>query len=84
MDLSQILNLSLGDQTKIETACNEDHLKIFKVEYLCNHLSDHIQMSNLSLDDQTKQNKTSNGRRPQNNKSGIAQPTLIGSCSNLN
>ena len=35
----------------------EDDLKILKVEYLSNHLLDHIQMLNLSLNDQTSFNK---------------------------
>ena len=42
-DLTQILNLSEGDQTKIYRSFRlkpnpmEDDLKIFKVEYLSNH-----------------------------------------------
>ena len=31
----------------------EDDLKILKVEFLRNHLLDHTQILNLSLDDQT-------------------------------
>ena len=31
----------------------EDGLKILKVEYISNHLLDHTQILNLSLDDQT-------------------------------
>ena len=48
--------------------------QILKVEYLSNHLSDHMQILNLSLDDQTIflqilrmktiSKLTSNGRRP--------------------
>ena len=34
----------------------EDNLKILKVEYLSNHWSDLLQISNLSLEDQTKIN----------------------------
>ena len=40
-----ILNLSLGDQTKLNM---EDDLKILKVEYLSNHWSDLPQILNLS------------------------------------
>ena len=45
-DLPQILNLSLGDQTKIKYCLKwrrpkmADDLKILKIEYLSNHLSD--------------------------------------------
>ena len=35
----------------------EDDLKILKVESLSNHLLDHTQILNLSLEDQTKFNK---------------------------
>jgi hypothetical protein len=42
----------------------EDDHKILKVEYLSNHLLDHIQMLNLSLDDQTIFYKTFKWRRP--------------------
>ena len=38
----------------------EDNLKILKVEYLSNHLLDHAQILNLSLDDQTIFTNTSN------------------------
>ena len=67
----------------------EDDLKVLKVEYLSNHLLDKTQILNLSLDDQTiffkifKMKTTSNGRRPQNIKSGISQQPLIGSYSNF-
>jgi hypothetical protein len=66
LDLLQILNLSLGDQTKMkfglkyemkmtsEGPLMEDDLKILKVEYLINHWSDLPQTSNLSLGDPTK------------------------------
>ena len=43
----------------------EDDLNILKVEYLSNHLLDHIQILNLSLDDQTMFYKSSQWRRPQ-------------------
>jgi hypothetical protein len=60
MDLSQILNVSLGDQTKIENVCNEDELKILKMEYIGNHLLDHTQTLNLSLGDRPYFVKPSN------------------------
>jgi hypothetical protein len=53
-DPHSILNLNLGDQTKIEYYLKwrwptvEDDLKIFKVEYLSNHWSDLPQILNLS------------------------------------
>ena len=65
LDLPWPLNLSLGDQTKIDFFLKwrrppmEDNLIILKVEYLSNHLSQ-INLSylpqiwNLSLGDQTK------------------------------
>ena len=59
-DLPQILNLSLGDQTKIKYCLKwrrpkmADDLKILKIEYLSNHSSDPPQILNLSLGDQTK------------------------------
>ena len=59
-DFPQILNLSLGDQTKIEKCLKErwppmeEDLKILKVEYLSNHWSDFPQILNLSSGDQTK------------------------------
>jgi hypothetical protein len=49
----------------------EEDLKIFKVEYLSNHLSDHTQILSLILNDQIiflqifKMKTTSNGRQPQ-------------------
>ena len=64
-------------------------LKILKVEYFSNHILDHTKMLLLSLDGQTifdkslKIKTTSNGRRPQNIKSGISQQPLIGSHSNF-
>ena len=57
----------------------------FKVEYLSKHLLEHTQILNLSLDDQPillqilKSKTTSNGRRPQNIKSGISPQPFIGS-----
>ena len=48
----------------------EDDLKIFKVEYLSNHLLDHTQILSLSLNDQIiflhifKMKMTFNGRGP--------------------
>ena len=66
----------------------EDDLKILKVEYLSNHWLDFPQILHLSSGDQTKfkntqMKTTSNGRQPQNIKSGISQQPLIGSFSNL-
>ena len=58
LDHTQILNLSLYDQTifcksfKERRPPMEDDLKILKVEYLSNHLLDHTQILN-SLNDQT-------------------------------
>jgi hypothetical protein len=68
----------------------EDDLKILKVEYLSNHWSDLLQISNLSYGDQTQIKfglnfeikMTSDGRWLQNIKSGISQQHLIGSSSN--
>ena len=51
-DLPQILNLSSGDQTKIEYCLiqrrppKEDDLKILEVEYLSNHWMDLPQILN--------------------------------------
>jgi hypothetical protein len=69
----------------------EDDLKILKVEYLSNHRSDLPQISNSDKGDQTQikfglnfeMKTTSDGRRPQNIKSGIFQQPLIGSSSNF-
>ena len=65
-------------QWKTTSTPIEDDLKILKVEYLSNHWSDLPQILNLSSGDQTKIKMleiktTSNGRRPQNMKSGISQ-----------
>ena len=54
LDHTQILNISLYDQTifcksfKKRQLPMEDDLKILKVEYLSNHLLDHTQILNLS------------------------------------
>ena len=54
MDLAQILNLSLDDETifykyfKWKWPPMEDNLKILKLEYLRNHLLDYTQISKLS------------------------------------
>jgi hypothetical protein len=56
LDHTQILNLSLYDQTilcKGRPPPMEDDLKILKVEHLSNHLLDPTQILNLCLDDQT-------------------------------
>ena len=53
LDHTQILNLSLDDQTRFDKFLKwrwpsmEDNLKIFKVEYLRNHLLDCTQILNL-------------------------------------
>ena len=58
-DCTQILNLSLDDQTifckcfKWRRPLMEDNLKILKVKYLSNHLLDPTHILNLSLDDKT-------------------------------
>jgi hypothetical protein len=74
LDHSQILNLSLDNQTtfykflKLSWPPMEDDLKILKVEYLCNHLLDHTQILNSSLYDHILKiiKMTSKGRRPKN------------------
>ena len=53
-DLPQILNLSWGNQTKLDIVWNEDKLTIIKVEYISFHWSYLPQILNLSLGDQTK------------------------------
>ena len=56
LDPTQILNLSLYDQTLLYKSFKwrrppmEDNLKISKVEYLSNPLLDHAQILNLRLD----------------------------------
>ena len=88
MHLSQILNLSLGDQTKIENACNEDDLQWKTTsKYLDWNISASTYLIILKLKLklrgpnnilQISQMKTnSNGRQPQNIKSGISQQPLI-------
>ena len=42
---------------------NEDNLKILDVEFLTNHLLDHTQILNLSLDDQSIFLKSSKWRQ---------------------
>ena len=54
LDLPQIVNLSLGYQTKFEIAQNEDDLQCrttsdLKVEYLSNHGLDFTQILKWSL-----------------------------------
>ena len=67
----------------------EDDLQIFKVEYLSNHLLDHSQILNLSLDDQIiflptfKMKTTFNGGQRRRVKSEISQHQLIESFSNF-
>jgi hypothetical protein len=70
-DHTQILNLDLGDQSKVFKYFNEDNnpwkttskLKL-KVEYISNHLLDLTQILNLSLDDQIILYKFFKWRRP--------------------
>ena len=60
LDLSQILNLSLGDQTESKNCLKwrrptmEDDLKILEVEYLSNYWLDLSQILNLSWGYQTE------------------------------
>ena len=60
LDLTQIRNLSLGDQTKIENLLQwrqspmEYDLQILKDEYLSNHLLYLPQLLNLSIGDQNQ------------------------------
>ena len=64
----------------------EDDPKIFKVEYLNNHLMDRTQVLNISLDDQIIFYKSLKWRRPpmeEDLKSRISQQPLIGSFSNI-
>ena len=58
-DVPQILNLSLGNWTKIiclkgRRPPMEEDLKIWKVEYLSNHWTDLLQILNWSSEDQNK------------------------------
>ena len=70
LDQTQILNLSLFDQTifckffKWRRPSVEDDLKILKVEYLSNLLLDHTQILNLSLFDQPIFCQSFKWRRP--------------------
>ena len=56
LEHTQILNLDLGNQSKVfkyfkwRQPPMEDDLKILKVEYLSNHLLDPTQILNLRLD----------------------------------
>ena len=61
----------------------EDDLKIFKWEYVSNHLLDHTKILNLCFDDQTIFYKSLKRRQPQNFKSGISQEPPIGSHYNF-
>ena len=60
LELSQILNWSLGHQTETKYCMKwrwplmEDDLKVLKVQYLSNHWLDLSQILNLSLGDQTE------------------------------
>ena len=57
----------------------EEDFEILNVEYLSNHLLDYTQILNLSLDGHSqflKMKTTSNGRQPQNVKSGRSQQPL--------
>jgi hypothetical protein len=66
----------------MKTASNVRQLKNINVGYLSNHLLDHTQILNLSL--QIFQMKmTSNERQPQNIKSRISQQPLFGPCLNF-
>ena len=81
LDCSQILNLSLYDQTIF---CKSLELRRprMEVEYLSNHLLDHSQILSWSLYDKTIFCKSFKWRQPQNIKIGISQQPLIGSYSN--
>ena len=76
----------------------EDDLTIYKAEYLRNHCLNLTQILKLGWGDQTELYRcfqwrqpvikddlkiTSNGRQPQNIKSGISQQPLIGSYSSF-
>jgi hypothetical protein len=91
LDLTQILNLSIWDQTKIENCLKqrvpqmEDNLKILKMEYFSNLLSDLPQILKLTLWDQTEIDRNQaalNRRRPQNIKIRISQQPIIRCSSN--
>jgi hypothetical protein len=96
-NLSQILNLSLGDKTKIKSAWNEDDLNwktTSKYKKLNMSATDLPQILNLSSGDQTKIKNawyednlqwktTSNGRRHKSIENWVSQQLLIGSYSNF-
>ena len=69
LDLTQIWNLSLWDQTRVYKGMKwrrppmEDDLKIWKVEYLSNHWSDLTQIWNWSYCDQPRVYKCMSWRR---------------------
>ena len=68
-DFPQILNLSLGEQTKITNSWKEDDLQWkmtsdYKKLNISATSTDFPQISKLSLGDQTKTKRTSKGRRP--------------------
>ena len=66
-------------KNEMKITSNGRRPQILIVEYLSNHYSDIPQILNLSLGDQNKIEKllkiktTSNGKRPQNNESGISE-----------
>ena len=85
LDLSQILNLSIGNWTKI-TCLNgrqppvEEEPKILKVEFLSNHGSYFLQTWDLIM---LEMKTTSHRRGHQNIKSWISQQQQIRFSSNL-
>ena len=72
LDHTQILNLDLGDQIKFfkyfkwRRPPMEEVLKIFKVEYLSNHLLDLPKILSLTSDVQIMMYKSYKWRQPQN------------------
>ena len=69
LNLSQILNLSSGDQNKrkmleMKTTSNGRRPQILSIEYLSTHLSDLPQILNLTSRNQTKTKKGLKWRRP--------------------
>ena len=93
-DFPQILNLSLGDQTKIKNDWNEDELQ-WKMTSKYQKLNISVTTDRIFLKFETKvqgnkpkskmfQTKTTSSRRwPQNSKSWISQQPLTWSSSNL-
>jgi hypothetical protein len=83
LDLPQILNLSLGDQTKIKiNDSNEDDLqwKTTSKYWEWNiSVTTHTQISNLRFDDQTIFHKSLEDIK----KKGLSQQPLFGSYSNF-